>query len=104
MSTLERRIELVGGAHLAPHQLGRVVHLPRRALEEQLVVDLQDEAGRGAGLAQGDLTAHHRHLDDVRGGALDHRVDRQPLAELPRVGVARAQLGIERRRPISVRT
>ena len=49
---LERRVELVGGAHLAPHQLGRVVHLPRRALEEQLVVDLQDQAGLRPGLAQ----------------------------------------------------
>ena len=49
---LERRVELVGGAHLAPHQLGRVVHLPRRALEQQLVVDLEDQPGLDPGLAQ----------------------------------------------------
>ena len=74
-------------------QLGRVVHLLRRALEEELVVDLEDQAGLHPGLAQRPLAAHHRDLDDVRRGALDHRVDREPLAEAARLGVAGAQLG-----------
>ena len=37
--------------------------------------------------------AHHRHLDDVRGGALDHHVHRQPLAQHAGLALARAQLG-----------
>ena len=36
--------------------------------------------------------ADHRHLDDVGGGALDHGVDGEALAEAAGVGVARAQL------------
>src|SRR5262249_54473278 len=83
---LERRIELCGATHCAPHQLGRVVHLPRGALEEELVVDLEDQARSHAGLPQRQLTADHRDLDDVGGRPLDHRVDRQPLAEPAGVG------------------
>src|SRR4029077_18191171 len=90
---LERRIELVGGGHLRPHQLERRVHLLRRALEEELVVDLQHQAGRHPLLPQAGPAAHHRHLDDVGGGALDHRVDSKALTEAPRVRVAGAQLG-----------
>src|SRR5258705_1826803 len=62
---LERRIELVGGAHLAPHQLGRAPHLPRRALEQQLVVDLQDQAGLPARLPPRPPATRPRHLYDV---------------------------------------
>ena len=39
------------------------------------------------------LAAHHRDLDDVGRGALDHGVDGEPLAEAARVRVAGAQLG-----------
>src|SRR3712207_9568186 len=65
----------------------------RSALEQQLVVDLEDRARLQAGVAQGVVAADHRHLDDVRGGALDDRVDRQALAELARLPVARPDLG-----------
>ena len=56
-------------------------------------MDLQDQPGLAPGLGQGPLAAHHRHLDDVGRGALDHRVDREALAQPAGVGVARAQLG-----------
>ena len=51
--------------------------------------------------------AHHRHLDDVRGRALDDRVDREALAQLARLPVARAELGdlaaaAEQRRDVAV--
>src|SRR6187397_3049379 len=38
------------------------------------------------------LFRSHRQLEHVGGGALDHRVDREALAELAHLPVARAQL------------
>ena len=60
-----------------------------------------------AGGAQRVVGAHHRDLDDVGGGALDDRVDREALAELARLPVARADLGdlaaaAEQRRDVAV--
>ena len=48
----ERRVHLGGADHLARDDLGRLLGLLRRALEQQLVVDLQDAAGLQAGLAR----------------------------------------------------
>ena len=50
-------------------------------------------SGSAARRAQRVVAAHHRDLDDVGRGALDDRVDREPLAELARLPVARADLG-----------
>ena len=47
---------------------------------------------REAGLTQRVVTADHRQLDDVRGRALDHGVDRQTLAERTHLVVAGLQL------------
>jgi hypothetical protein len=70
-------------------------------------VDLHDHPRRQPGLGQLVVAADHRHLDDVRGGALDDAVDREPLAELARLPVARADLGHlaaapEQRRDVAV--
>jgi len=48
------------------------------------------------------VAADHRHLDDVGGGALDHGVDGEALAERVLLAVARAQLGDLGRRRSSV--
>ena len=39
------------------------------------------------------MAAHHRQLDDVGGGSLDHRVDGQPLAQRAPLALLGAQLG-----------
>ncbi len=44
-------------------------------------------------VAQAPVHADHRELDDVRRGALDHGVDREPLAERAHLPVRRPQLG-----------
>src|SRR5690349_3649526 len=103
----ERRVEVGGADHLAGDDLRRPLHLLRRALEEQLVVDLQDRARPHALRGERLVRAHHRDLDDVGGGALDDRVDGQPLAELARLPVAGADLGdlaaaAEQRRDVAV--
>src|SRR2546423_226059 len=59
---------------------------------DQLVVDLQDHAGLQAVGGERVVGTDHRDLDDVRGRALDDRVDGQALAELARLPVARADL------------
>ncbi len=38
------------------------------------------------------MAADHRELDDVRRGALDDRVDRQPLAQAPALALVGAEL------------
>ena len=57
-----------------------------------------------ARLPQRAVAADHRDLHDVRGGALDHHVDREPLALLAQLPAARAQLRTWRRRPNRVET
>src|SRR4051812_22774289 len=59
----QRRIEVRRGDHLAARDLLRRLHLLRRPLEEQLVVDLEDEPGLEARRGEGVVAAHHRHLD-----------------------------------------
>ena len=78
-----------GGSSSAAPTISRVtisvgaVHLLRRPLEEQLVVDLEDGSSSAAPPSARALwLVDHRDLDDVCRGALDDRVDRQPLAEL----------------------
>ena len=45
----QRRVDVGGADHLAAHDLGGLLGLLGRALEQQLVVDLQDAAGLQAG-------------------------------------------------------
>src|SRR3954471_3535339 len=45
----QRRVHVGGLDHLARDDLGRLLHLLRRALEKQLVVDLEDHASREPG-------------------------------------------------------
>ena len=54
-----------------------------RALDEQLVVHLQNQRGLHVLPAQGLVHAHHGQLDDVRGCALDGGVHGRPAAKLP---------------------
>src|SRR5690606_22191698 len=64
-----------------------------RRLEHQLVVHLDEQPGALAVGLQALVQLHHRHLDEVGRGALDHGVDRQPLAQEALVAVARPDLG-----------
>src|SRR5436190_11879820 len=89
----KRWVELECSRHLAADYVARVLRLALGPLEEELVVDLEDELGLEAGLPERVAAADHRHLDDVRRGALDHHVHRQPLTEHPGLALARAQLG-----------
>ena len=75
---LERRIELVGGAHLAPHQLDRA-SISSGGPSNSSSSWIWRTRRVSPLLGQSRLTAHHRHLDDVGGGALDHGVDREAL-------------------------
>src|SRR5512141_862723 len=59
------------------------VRFPRRRLDDQLVVDLEDQSRFHPGLAELPVDPDHRHLDQVGGAPLDRRVDRHPLRGLP---------------------
>src|SRR6202043_3059361 len=83
--------ELPRADHLCLDHRAQAIDLLQRTLEQQFVVDLQDQPRAESG--GGSMTADHRDLDDVGGGALDHRVDGQTLAERVLLAVARAQLG-----------
>ena len=75
---------------------------------KQLVVHLEDEARAPALGAKAVVSADHRHLDHVGGGALHDGVDGQPLAERSRLTVRGAELrdratSSEQRRHVAVR-
>src|ERR671914_188933 len=65
----QRRIEVVGAAHLRAHELACVRDLGLGNLEQELVVHLQDEAGTAALVAQAGLGCPPPHLCDVGGRA-----------------------------------
>jgi len=78
-----------------------------RALEEQLIVDLEDQLGLQLLACEGRVGAHHRDLHDVRGGALDDHVHGEPLPLLAQLPAACAQLrhlpaAAEERRDVAV--
>ena len=77
----QRRVELVGGAHLLADELFHRRQLRVRHLQQQLVVHLEDEPRTSPLLPQPVVDAHHRDLDDVRVRALHDEVDREALAE-----------------------
>ena len=90
---LERRPQRVGGGHLAPDQGLELLALPRRDLEHELVVHLEQHP-RGQPLsAQRAVDAQHRDLDDVGGGTLDRRVERHPLGHLATLPVVGGEVG-----------
>src|SRR4029450_10916854 len=99
----QRRVEFEGTAHLALDQLRGGIHLVRRALEEELVVNLQDEACLKIRIRECLLAADHRDLDDVRRGSLDRHVDREALALAADLGATGAELG-NRTAPAEQRT
>src|SRR4051794_20302271 len=76
----ERRIEVEGAAHRFLDQLRGGLHLVRWSLEEELVVDLEDQAGLEVRFLELLLGLDHRDLDDVRRGPLDRHVHREALA------------------------
>src|SRR5205807_1836233 len=89
----QRRIAVPYAAHLALHQLARLLHLGRGTLEQQLVVDREDQP-RGEPVARERvLAADHCELEDVGGGALDDGVDGQAFAKRPHLVVASLELG-----------
>ena len=92
-STPERRVELERVRHLARDDLAAASTSSAGASNSSSSWIWSTSACREAGVAQLVAAAHHRDLDDVRGGALDDHVDREPLAELARHAVAGAQLG-----------
>ncbi len=56
-------------------------------------MDLEDDPALEPLGLQPVVATEHRDLHDVRGGSLDDRVDRQPLAQLSRLALARPKLG-----------
>ena len=79
---VEGHPQLVGGAHLPAYQGLDGLPLPRRHLEDQLVVHLQQHpAGQPLG-RQGPVDAEHRDLDQVRSRALDRGVEGHPFGDL----------------------
>src|SRR5947199_8029775 len=64
-----------------------------RDLQQELVVDLEEEARPAPSGAQAAPDLEHGELDQVGGRALDRRVGRRPLGELPHGGVAGPELG-----------
>src|SRR5688500_9242103 len=91
----ERYGELDGLLHLRADQLLRFGDLLLRRFEDQLVVDLEEQARSQVSIGERLRHARHGGPGDVGGGALDRRVDRDALAGL-RVDRAPAeQLGDE---------
>ena len=92
------------GLHHQRHlQLGHLLHFPLQngggclglrlgALDDQLVVDLENELGLQPGLPKGLIHPDHGQLDDIRRRALDGGVQRHPLAEGAEVEVAALEL------------
>ena len=66
--------------------------LLRRALGDQLVVDLHQQPGTQALPLQPVMHTHHRQLHDIGGAALHRHIQRHPLAEFPQVEIAALQL------------
>src|SRR3954453_11930782 len=88
----QRRIEVERSRHLAADYVAGALGLVLGSLEEELVVNLEDELGRQARLAQRVAAAGHRDLDDVRRRALDDHVHGEALAQHPRLPLPRPQL------------
>src|ERR1051326_3930290 len=70
-----------GTLHDLLHQRRHLVGLLDRHLEEQLVMYLEQHARLEASLGERRRHAGHRALDDVRGRALERRIDRLALRE-----------------------
>src|SRR5438128_2155101 len=83
----EGRVERIRAAHLLSDEVAYLARLGLGHLEQQLVVHLEDEAGRTALSAEAPVDGHHRHLDDVGVRSLHYEVDRDPLAETARLPV-----------------
>src|SRR5487761_2465261 len=71
----EWRTQRVGADHRAANRGDHRLLGPVWRLNEEFVVDLEDEERARPGVGKGVAGAHHRPLDDVRGAALDDRVD-----------------------------
>lgn len=66
---------------------------PRGDLQDDLVVDLEEHPGLQTGLAQRPVDVQHRDLHDVRGRALDRRVQRHAFGRLAPLTVVTVQVG-----------
>src|SRR5262245_3365931 len=71
---LQRRVEREGALHLLAHQCRGRLDLGLGPLEQKLVVDREDEPRAHSLLPKTLVGAHHRDLDDVGGGTLDHGI------------------------------
>ena len=89
----QRWVELVGAGHLARRRSPRPARPRRPGPRTAARRGSAARAGCSARLGQRRVAADHRHLHDVGGRALDHHVDREPLALLAHVPAAGAQLG-----------
>src|SRR5438093_1113158 len=70
--------------HLFANQRDHLGDLGFGSLENELVVNLQDDAGAASALGEATIDPHHRRFDQIRCGALDRRVDGGALGKLPR--------------------
>src|SRR5659263_275387 len=89
----QRRVKLPGAGHLAAGEFGDGGSFRLGGLEDQLIVDLKDQARGQAFRLQGAIGIDHSDFHDIRGAALDDRVDRQALAQFSHAVLGGAQLG-----------
>ena len=79
--------------HLLGQKRCHLLALFDRALDNQLVVYLQDEPRLKLLLAKRLVHMNHRELDDIRRRALNGRIERDALAERTDVEIAALELG-----------
>src|SRR5690606_17445537 len=91
--------ELGGAGHLGADDVLGGAPLPRRDLEQQLIVDLQEDARGEALVAQRAVDAEQGDLHDVGGAALDRGVQGRALGVLAQDAVGAGAAGTGPRRP-----
>ena len=84
--------QLHGPPHLVAHDPLDLVGVAGGDLQEELVVDLEQDAGGGARPGQRVGDVDHRLLDDVGRAALDGGVEGRPLGHLAQPAVVAGQI------------
>jgi len=77
-------VEVEGAAHLCIHDPRRLLHLARGPLEQQLVVDLEDQAGLHPRVGQRRVAVQHREPGEPPSAAFLPRPTPFPMFAVPR--------------------
>src|SRR6185312_6732192 len=89
---IQRDGQVRGIPHPGADDALRGIPLPRRDLDDELVVDLQQDPGRQRLLAELLVDAEQGDLHDVGGAALDRGVQRRPLRVLSQDAIRAGQI------------